>query len=71
MKTTTKVKLNNQAREELLRAAILLGGNCPHPREHVLGMFPATTSGKEVCLLCKMSRTQLGKGGPWRQWKQQ
>lgn len=71
MKNLTKNKINKQAHEDLMRALVLLSGNCPHPKQNVVEMIPTSTPGKQQCLLCGKVRYQNGKGGPWKEWKQQ
>lgn len=67
-----KINLAKESREALLKAAVVLVNDaCTHPRQYILGQFPAHTGGKERCLLCKKIRTQLGHGGPWRAWKEE
>lgn len=72
MKTTNvtrKINLPPQFLDHLLLTSISISGNCPHPRNHVVGMFPETTGGKEECLVCRKVRYQSGKNGQWKGWK--
>lgn len=64
-----KIRITKETREALLKAIVLITNNCSHPHQNVLGQFPRNVGGKERCLLCNKTRTQLGHGGPWREWK--
>lgn len=68
---TNQAKIRQQALSELQQLSIQLLDNCQHPRQHVLGMFPSSTGGKEACLLCRKVRYQTVKNGPWQDWKNQ
>lgn len=69
------IQNNPEIRNALIEAAnvmtAILTNGCQHPRQHVIGMFPKTTGGKEECLLCRKVRYQLVKDGPWRPWRDQ
>ncbi len=72
-----KIQISPQNRKALLQATVVMqqllnpvpSNGCQHPREKIVGMFPKTTGGKEVCLCCKQVRYQVCKNGPWLAWK--
>jgi hypothetical protein len=73
----TKLNINEKSKRALLEATVVLqqvlnpspSNGCEHPRQKVIGCFPRTTGGKEVCTCCKQVRTQFYKNGPWRPWQ--
>ena len=48
--------------------AILVSA-CSHPRDQILGQYPKSVGGKQICLCCRKVRKQKWHGGPWTEWK--